>query len=217
MIKIQKLAFACSLLFSVSILADSYNLNERPSDPSYLSDSSWATFSGSITDTEQNFFTLDYGNGEITVSLNELDNNKAYSFKEGHTVTVTGQIDKTFFDNAILNASTVYIDVLNTTLFSNSMDANDRIAFTNSRYAELQDDVVTLIGWVEQTDELMDSITLDIGEQTVEVNLDSLSFDPFAEGGLIQLDKGDRVKVTTSIDEAVLSDYRFEAKSLIVL
>lgn len=218
MITLKKfLVLASSSALAVPVLADQY-YDGRPDDPNFLSESSWATFSGTVTEAEQNAFTLDYSNGEISVTLNDLEQNQdAYAFKEGHEVTVTGKIDKTFFDNSILNASTVYIEALNTTLFSDAMDAQDRIALKDSNYADLQNDTVTFIGWVTQTNELMDTVTVDVGDELVEIHLDNLGYDPFAEDGLINIDEGSRVKVTTSIQDAIHKDYTFDAINLVVL
>jgi len=207
-----------TLAISPTIMANSYDVNERQTSPQNMRDSSWATFSGEITKIDDNFFTMDYGDGNVTVSVGDMEFNKdAYSFGEGSNVTVTGKIDKTFFDQAMLNASTIYVASLNTTLFSSAMDTPDRIAYENSKLSPLGDDTVTLIGWVEDINALMNRISIDIGEQTVEVNLEMLGYDPLSDEGAVKLDVGNRVKVTTTIEEAILKDYKFDAKTLVVL
>ena len=92
-------------------------------DPYEMQNNSWITISGTVDTVSADHFTLDYGDGLITVEMDDGDRDAdAYKLNRGDEVTVSGRIDDDFYEFTTIEASSVYVRHLNTMFFASAVD-----------------------------------------------------------------------------------------------
>lgn len=90
-------AKTCSLVAAASLLA----LPALAADPYAKPDDTWISLSGTVQGVVADAFTLDYGEGMITVEMDDGDRDAdGYKLVDGDKVTVTGVIDDDFYLDA---------------------------------------------------------------------------------------------------------------------
>jgi len=87
--------------------------------PYAKADGSWITVTGEVDAVAADSFTLDYGEGAVTVEMDDGDRDAdGYKLIRGDEVTVTGRIDRDFFETTSIEASSVYVKNIGTTFFT---------------------------------------------------------------------------------------------------
>lgn len=210
-----RLAF---LLSATAILAAAV-LNQaraESTNPYAKADNSWITISGTVESVERDTFTLDYGDGVVTVEMDDGDRDAdAYKLLTGDDVTVSGVVDDKFFEKTIIEAGTVYVADLGTTFYSSTLD--DEGSRTMAYWEPAPDKTysTTVRGTVTAvTDE---SFLLSSGAQRLLVDVDEMPYNPLDDEGYQRIGIGDKVRVSGEADNA-LFDYRvLMARSVIKL
>jgi uncharacterized protein YdeI (BOF family) len=193
--------------------------NANP-QPYAKSDDSWISISGTVASPEPDSFSLDYGEGVITVEMDDWDTyGDAYPLMEGDRVTVYGKVDDDLFELSSIEASSVYVEGLGTYFYASSADEEDPV------YAEyfwtaptpLVLNRATLRGTVERVDREDREFTVDTGLQQVTVETDALEYNPLDDFGFQKIERGDKVSVSGEFAVGFLQGRVFEADSVITL
>lgn len=184
-------------------------------NPETQPDDSWISLSGTATEALADSFTLDYGEGTVTVEMDELgwdwyDTN--FQFIEGDEVTVYGEVDDDLYETATIEASSVYDKTLNTYYYADSVDEGDGLYTWN-----LDDDLndVTIRGTVTSVNGR--EFTIDRGVQEMTVDTIAMTYNPVDDEGFQQIDVGDRVSVNGEIDADVFENRELMADWIITL
>lgn len=185
-------------------------------DPKELPDNTWVSLTGTVTSTTADSFRLDYGDGLITVEMDDWDSfGDAYPLMDGDKVTVYGDVDHDFFEKATIEAGSVYVDGLNTFFYASSDDEEAYGEWLISVDADLGD--LTYIGTVETVNPLTNTFTIDTGAAELSVDTSGLFYNPLDNEGFQQIDVGDRVSVDAVIDADFFGDQDLLATSVVTL
>lgn len=189
-------------------------------DPYAKPDDSWISISGTVAAPTKVSFMLDYGDGVITVEMNEWSTYAdVHESLDGDKVTVYGKIDGDLFEAASIEASSVYVENLNTYYYASSVDDKDTTftPYYSPPPVPLAISDSNIRGTVTRVNADDRSFTLDTGLQTITVQTKALSYDPLDEFGYQQMEVGDRVSVSGSINNEFFDRRVFEAQSLVTL
>lgn len=172
-------------------------------------DREWISVTGSVESTAGDGFVLDYGSGRITVEMDDYDWYDNGALLPGDRVMVTGRMDDDLYDRRTIEASSVYVDSLNTYFYANPADEEGGYyAYPTARYS-IDDEWVALTGRVVSRSG--DTLTLDTGIQQLKVDMEDVENGP-------AVDAGDRITVYGELDDVDLFDRReLEAKSILLL
>lgn len=188
----------------VVLAADSGSVNQSP----YLaSDGSWITLSGKVTSTTADTFMLDYGNGLVTVEMDDWDwFEESGEVLPGDNVTVYGEVDDDTFEVAKVEASSVYVESLGTYFYAS---ASDEETFSDLDVAPTVDiGQMILTGTVTSIDG--SEFTIDSGIQEMTVDTALMPYDPMDNEGYQRIEVGDLISVTGDLE-----DDTFELSELI--
>ena len=110
-----------SILVGMVLCAASFEA--RAQHPYMQPDSAWVTLSGTVTSVRDDRFRLDYGEGVITVEMDDWDwYDRDRKVLTGDEVTVSGQIDDGLYERRTIEASSVYVESLNTYFHASAAD-----------------------------------------------------------------------------------------------
>lgn len=193
------LTFAALTLFAAPTFAVS---------PYAQQDDSWITINGKVSSVSPDQFVLDYGEGIITVEMDDGDRDAdAYKLLKGDQVRVSGAIDDDFFEITTIEASSVYVKNIDTYFFASSIDEEDYGYYITPPI--LVDAVVR--GTITSVDVDSEEFTLDTGAQALTVEVDEFLLNPLDNIGYQQLDVGDIVSVDGRMDNDLFEGRVFEA------
>lgn len=106
-------------------------------------DEAWISMSGTIGSVSVDTFTLDYGDGSIFVEMDDGDRDAdGYQLIPGDKVTVTGRIDDDLFESTTIEASSVYLEKLGTTVHASAADEEDLFVIVTTPIVIAQTTVV---------------------------------------------------------------------------
>ena len=199
------LTFASLTLFALPAVAI---------NPYALEDDSWISINGEVTSVTADAFELDYGDGQITVEMDDGDRDAdGYKLIQGDEVRVSGMIDDDFYDLTTIEASSVYVKNIDTYFYASAMDEED------IGYSIISPSVTDTVvqGTITSVDVNGEQFTLDSGLQELTVEVDELTYNPLDDEGFQQLDVGDRVSVQGSIDHDFFEGRVFEANYVTTL
>lgn len=188
--------------------------NACAQNPYAMADESWISISGTVASVvSPSAFTLDYGEGIVTVEMDDWDlDADAYKLIAGDDVTVTGRIDDDLFETTTIEASSVYVDKINTYFYASAADEEDtfvtlQMPFTVARTVVQGE--VTRVGENE--------FGIDAGPRMVTVNIEDLGYDPLDAEGFQRIEKGDRVSVVGMLDVGFFGNQEIEADAVVEL
>ena len=199
------LTFASFTLFALPAVAV---------NPYAMEDNSWISINGEVTSVTADAFELDYGDGQITVEMDDGDRDAdGYKLMMGDEVRVSGMIDDDFYDLTTIEASSVYVKNIDTYFYASAMDEED------IGYSIISPSVTDTVvqGTITSVDVNGEQFTLDSGLQELTVEVDELTYNPLDDEGFQQLDVGDRVSVQGSIDHDFFEGRVFEANYVTTL
>ena len=199
------LTFASLTLFALPAVAI---------NPYALEDDSWISINGEVTSVTADAFELDYGDGQITVEMDDGDRDAdGYKLIQGDEVRVSGMIDDDFYDLTTIEASSVYVKNIDTYFYASAMDEED------IGYSIISPSVTDTVvqGTITSVDANGEQFTHDSGLQELTVEVDELTYNPLDNEGFQQLDVGDRVSVQGSIDHDFFEGRVFEANYVTTL
>lgn len=156
---------------------------------------------------------LDYDGGYVTVEMDDFSPDPdGYKLLEGHEVTVYGRIDDDTFETTTIEASSVWVEGLQTYFYANSADEESMPAAVTFTSVDYDLKVTGLI-----TDVDIDEFTIDTGSREMRVDTDELGYDPLDDEGYQQLDEGDHVSVTGNINNDWWDTRELMAESVVTL
>lgn len=176
-------------------------------------DDSWISISGTVVNPTASTFLLDYGEGLITVEMDDWDwYGEATGLIDGDQVTVYGDIDDDLYEVASIEASSVWVEDLNTFFYANDADEED------SLYAFVPPvDLTKTIVRGTVTSVTGREFTIDTGAQQLTVDTIFMSYNPLDDKGYQQIDKGDFVSVTGDMTLDFLNNRELEADLILTL
>lgn len=189
-------------------------------DPATESDSSWISLKGTVTSADADSFMMDYGDGLITVEMDDWDNfGDAYPLADGDKVTVYGRVDKGLYETTTIEAGSVYVDGLNTFFYASAADEEGDYSDYGVWVVDVDATVgdVTYIGTVEWVKPDMNTFAIDTGSLELTVDTSGLLYNPLDDQGFQQIDAGDRVSVDAVIDADFFGDQDLLAESITTL
>lgn len=183
-------------------------------DPAEKPDHTWLTVSGTVEEVRPNAFTLDYGEGSITVEMDDGDRDAdAYKLLRGDRVTVSGMIDDGLWENKTIEAASVFVEKLSTTFYASAADEEDRMVPMEVRVVvsetELRGEVTSIV----DENEFM----LDTGMREILVETDAMPYNPLDEEGYQKIEVGDYVSVMGRMDNDLFEGREFVAESVVTL
>jgi uncharacterized protein YdeI (BOF family) len=179
-------------------------------------DESWISLSGTVTSATADSFRLDYGDGLITVEMDDWDNfGDAYPLMDGDRVTVYGAVDNDLFKKTTIEAGSVYVEGLNTFFYANPADEEEFGEWVVS--VDVIPGDLVYIGTVESVNQMTNTFTIDTGDLELSVDTSGLPYDPLDNEGFQQIDVGDRVSVDAVIDADFIGDQDLLAESVVTL
>jgi len=185
-------------------------------DPMTEPDDSWISVSGTVESVSADSFVLDYGEGLMTVEMDDGDRDAdGYKLISGDQVTVTGLIDDDFYEARTIEASSVYVDSINTNFYASAVDEED----VNQVIVAVDTPVVISATTVQGEVTAIDAqeFTLDTGLSKMTVDVDEMAYNPLDDEGYQKIDVGDRVSVTGQIDDDLFESSELDADSVVTL
>lgn len=181
-----------------------------------LEDESWIRLNGEVAETEDTSFDLNYGPGMIEVDLEDWNWGEfANAVEVGDNVTVYGQIDDDFFESSELEATSLFVH-----------DSGSYFARWGDPMLERHVDLwfmgePTKAGYTSVRGVVLDvnenEFTIDMGENDLTVDTDKMSYDPLDAQGRQDIDTGDYVSVTGTVEREFLEGRELEASSVVTL
>jgi uncharacterized protein YdeI (BOF family) len=185
-------------------------------NPRMQPDGSWVSIGGTVTSAGTDAFMLDYGDGMITVEMDDWDAwGDAWPISAGDQVTVYGAVDDEIYEAATIEASSVYVENLNTYFYASAADEEAFDAFYLMSPVEVGP--MTLVGTVEKVMPAQGAFVVDSDLREMTVDVDPLLYDPLDDQGFQQIEVGDRVSVTGVVDYEVLDGHELEATQVVTL
>lgn len=193
-------------------LASTSAMAQKPS-PYMRADDTWITISGTVHDITRDAFNLDYGNGVISVEMDDGDRDAdAYKLMEGDEVTVGGLIDDDFFETTSIEASSVYVPKLNTYFYASALDEEDYPGWYSH---DLGIGEVIAQGTVSRVGD--DEFTINRHSQSLDVTTFFMENNPLDDQGYNKIEVGDIVQVSGDMEFGFMSEAELEAESVITL
>lgn len=182
-------------------------------NPYARADDTWISISGKVKSVSPDSFVLDYGEGTITVEMDDGDRDAdAYKLLAGDQVTVNGVIDDDFFERTTIEASSVYVEKIGTYFFASARDEED-LFFP---YA-----TTFIVGGTVAQGKVIgvedDEFTLRVGGRSLTVEVDEMPYNPLDEVGYQKIRIGDLVRVNGVMDDDLFEGRELVATSVITL
>lgn len=186
-------------------------------DPYEKPDESWISLSGTVSAAGNEVFTLDYGEGLITVEMDDWDRyGEARFIAPGESIAVFGRIDDSFYEARTIEADSVYVAERNTYFYANDADEEGdlhyRYAYTYYPTTAEEGSWVTVSGPVKSISGR--ELTLDTGVTEIQVDTDRLKYNPLDDTGYQQIDVGDRIAVYGEVDDDLFEQREIMARTL---
>lgn len=190
-----------SLFFTGSVMAK---------NPYLQPNNSWISISGTVEDIQPDRFTLDYGDGIVIVEMDDGDRDAdAYKLIPGDKVTVSGKIDDDLYEVTKIEASTVFVEKLNTTFFASAVDEEDVLVVTTTPVVVAETVVQGIV-----TDVGIHEFDVDTGLKTLKVDVSEMLYNPLDDKGYQKVEEGDYVRVTGTIDRDLFEGRELMAETL---
>jgi len=184
-------------------------------EPYMKPDDTWISISGTIEHVERDAFTLDYGEGIISVEMDDGDRDAdGYKLMEGDKVTVNGRVDDDLFETTTIEASSVYVEGIGTTFYASAVDEEDAYALVT-----ITTPIVVSATVVEGrvTDVNDEEFSVDTGPRQIRIDVSEMPYNPLDDKGYQKLQKGDRVRVGGHMEDDFLEGRELMADSVVTL
>lgn len=220
---------AATLIFSAGIAAaqsdtaaDKTTTNDKAAETTTAknttvenkSDDSFVSISGVVASAATDSFQLDYGEGLITVEMDDWDwYPEAAALLDGDNVTVYGVIDDDMMETKSIEATSVFVKGLNTYFYASGSDEEDVIY--NAITQPMLKAVLDVTGTVKSINGR--EFTIDVGTRDLTVDTSSMTYNPLDKEGFQVIEVDDRVKVTGNMDYALFEANEIDATGVITL
>ena len=196
-----------TVLFAGALLA----LPALAQDPYEAADDTWISVSGEVESVSPDMFTLNYGDGLITVEMDDGDRDAdAYKLVKGDRVTVYGIVDDDLFETRTIEASSVYVENIGTYFFASAVDEEDVFITVTTPVVVSRLEVqgrVTNVG--------LDQFAIDTGSREITVEIDELPYNPLDDEGYLKISEGDWVRVIGEIEPDFMQGRILMADSIV--
>ncbi|MDR9500155.1 MAG: hypothetical protein RI556_13340 [Hydrogenovibrio sp.] len=177
-------------------------------------DGSWVSLSGQVAFYSPGEFTLDYGEGTITVETDDWDDiGDALPVNEGDKVTVYGRVDDGFYQSRKIEAGSIFIDDLDTMVTAPLATDEEAVMASHTYLTVPADYDLQAVGLVTSTSGR--EFTIDTGLREVTVDTWQLDYNPLDNDGLVKIEKGDYVSVSGDLDNNVFDENEISAETII--
>lgn len=195
-----------TLAMSISVAAQ--NFESKP-------DQTWISVSGTAIETNPSSFMLDYGDGQIMVEMDDWEwfEKEGHGLIDGDKVTVYGEVDDDFAENAKIEASSVYLEDLDTYFYANAAD--EETGEPNMSLDVIAMDTTSLVdlnGTVSSVNNVEEEFTIDNGIQKWTIDVSSMHYNPLDKMGFQQVEKGDYVSVSGEFSNNLVESLEIEAE-----
>lgn len=202
--------FALTASVTAALLAPSALAESPYTQP----DDTWIRLDGTVVSVAPDTFTLDYGQGNVVVEMDDGDRDAdAYKLVAGDRVTVSGFIDDDFYETTTIEAASVYVENIGTTFYASSFDEEDILTDIDPVVIS----AATLQGRVASIDAEEMTFTLDKGATELTVHVDEMPYNPLDDEGYQQLAVGDIVSVSGHVDVELFEGRVFDADTVTTL
>jgi uncharacterized protein YdeI (BOF family) len=200
------LALALGMALAFSVTAQ---------NPYLKPDNTWISISGTVDGVPTpDTFELDYGEWTITVEMDDWDNDAdAYKLVAGDKVTVYGWIDDDMFETRTIEASSVYVENLDTYFYASGVDEEGYV-YTGVTVPVVVN-TVGLQGTVSEVNGR--EFVLNTGLRSITVDTIDMAYDPMDDTGFQKIEKGDVVSVTGVMKTDIFDDRELHASSIVTL
>ncbi len=165
-------------------------------DPYAKANRAWISIDGTVESVARDSFMLDYGPGTIKVEMDDSDRHaEGYLLKKGDEVRVSGRIDDDFFQQDTIEAGNVFVENLGAYFYASPADEEDLDA---TFVHPLGVSSSILRGTLQAVGD--DQFTISSPGGSIEVNVDSMPYDPLDEDGYQKVREGDYVTVQGNMD-----------------
>ena len=172
-------------------------------------DRSWINLSGTVVSTTPNSFMLDYGDGTVTVEMDDWDwYQEGRALAPGDPVVVTGRVDDDLWQAKRIEASSVYARNLNTYFFASGSDEEDLV--TSTVYVPAGPTSTDSTGYVSA----VEGQEFTLGSGTAAIRVDTSGLAPNKRPSV---KVGDRVYVWGDLDLDPREQTEIMAKGLVLL
>lgn len=166
-------------------------------NPYLQPNNTWITISGEVEAVSVDSFDLDFGEGVITVEMDDGDRDAdGYKLLPGDRVTVSGMIDDDFYEQTTIEASSVYVENLGTTFYASAIDEE---GINDTFVTPVVLSRLTVRGTVSAVTE--DDFIINTGLRSLRVDIDELPYNPLDDEGYLKIEPGDYVRATGSMDD----------------
>ena len=213
------LSAGAAALLSGTALAQDSTPGVQTGEPDVMAapDNSWISVSGEDAAAGPDRFTLDYGAGLIAVEMDDYDPGAdAAPLAAGDEVTVYGHVDDDFYEMRTIEASSVYNADTNTFHYASPADEDLDMVLYSYPAVAWAGPGVTVSGIVQSVDGREFVLDHALGYD-IEVDTASMDYNPLDDEGVQQIDAGDRVSVSGTIDEGFFDNTELSADSILVL
>ncbi|MBO6635487.1 hypothetical protein [Parvibaculum sp.] len=188
--------------------------------PNLQQDDKWLSLSGNVVDVEGSIFTLDYGEGLVTVEMDDWDwYDETGSLMPGESVVVYGEVDNDLFEQATIEASSVYVSNRNTYYYANAADEETPViaspVWVGTPAIDYPGTSVTVSGTV--TDVNGRNVTVDAGGANLTVDTSALYYNPVDDVGIPKVDEGDLIQANGQMEAGLFENRQLKANSITVL
>ncbi len=202
-------------LMAGTAIAQETQTNSVPVATSQAS-TTWISLTGTVTEVDSKFITMDYGEGELIVDTDTLQlDQTAFENLNDATVTVTGMLNQQLLTEGRMRASSLYLENVGTAFVAANTMAHESDMLISAAGLDLDKSEVTLIGNVTTLSD--DAFQFGAGDAALTVEVDDLRDNPLDKDGYLVLKHGDRVKVTASIEDDFFEDYEIDADTIVRL
>lgn len=182
--------------------------------PYQQADNTWISIGGTVESVDDDSFFLDYGEGKITVEMDDWDwYSDTGALEKGDKVNVQGMIDDDFYEIATIEASSVYVHRLGRYFYASPADEEGAYYYTTVYPVVLT--TINVRGRVTSVSH--DEFTLDTGPRQMTVEVEEMAYNPLDDEGYQKVRVGDRVSVTGEMDYDLFEGRELVADSVIVL
>lgn len=210
---IKLMASFGAAIFAASTAAQTQSPYLQPDD-------TWISLSGTVESVQEDSFVLDYGRASVIVEMDDGDRDAdAYALLQGDNVVVNGLIDDDFFEMTTIEASSVYVESINSYFYASAMDEESTTFFDPiiSVVGPIVEGDATIQGTITSVEPLEEELVLNTGDRLMIVEVDDLGYDPLDNDGYLQLDVDDEIIVSGTMTEEMFENRLFEADYIVTV
>ena len=177
-------------------------------------DGEWITIAGSVSEAGLDQFTLNYGEGEIVVEMDDFDRQmEALHFKPNDQVIVTGKIDHDKGQRRTIEAGSVFVENIQQSFFASAEDEEDQ-SLARLRQNTAGKKGTLFIGTLSQVMPKQSVVTLNTGYQKFQINTARLLGKKPGKKEEVQLRNGQRVAIFAQPERGAAQNRKLVALAL---